>query len=448
MRQDMRSVLILAATGLVLVLLVAPGARRRIELETGFSMVSVFQELDEALKETIRSHFKGMEREAVVLAMGDFRSETEPLRRRRALRVLQSLPDESLTQFRAAFKSGRRPRLAVRRALSSWAFSTQSRDGLILAIDNLEGDPGQTIPADAGGGAVARLCDAAFQVGCTLIDDAQKAFGPIFVADAPRVFSQAVTGEVPDETVNALLAFDEQEARDRELRAFRLWWREKKPYIEWSQQLGRFTVNQDAWRARVPVTAWSRMSDEERQEALDSAEDPPPVGMPGLDIFETCVNGSAARINGLLRAAPGLVAARDAAQHTPLHMAAFFGNEAVVKALIEHGADVDAVDFKGWTPLHWAAAYGQRKGVELLLAAGADVNARTTVGRTPLHAAAANLHRDIAEVLVENGADRAATDNSGQTALSLVRRLPGASAPSPPEPIAELMQLLSAELNG
>ncbi|PNH06520.1 Ankyrin repeat domain-containing protein 11 [Tetrabaena socialis] len=59
-----------------------------------------------------------------------------------------------------------------------------------------------------------------------------------------------------------------------------------------------------------------------------------------------------------------------------------------VQQLINHGADVNAHDNNGWTPLHTAAYHGQEEIVRILLAASADVNARNKAEETPLHLAA------------------------------------------------------------
>jgi tankyrase len=80
---------------------------------------------------------------------------------------------------------------------------------------------------------------------------------------------------------------------------------------------------------------------------------------------------------------------------TALHHAVRFRSVAAVKALIEHGADVNrACRRNGSTPLHRAvtqtgapgtAGRGQaaREIVKLLLAAGADPSLRNKAGKTP-----------------------------------------------------------------
>ena len=52
--------------------------------------------------------------------------------------------------------------------------------------------------------------------------------------------------------------------------------------------------------------------------------------------------------------------------------AAEMGHEAVVKLLLEKGADVESKDDVGQTPLSWAARGGHKAVVKLLLEKGAE----------------------------------------------------------------------------
>lgn len=74
---------------------------------------------------------------------------------------------------------------------------------------------------------------------------------------------------------------------------------------------------------------------------------------------------------------------------TALHMVARFGEEDVVGALVEAGADVSARPFSyvyfGHTPLHNTASGGNLGGMSALLRHGAVVNAVDRNGETPLH---------------------------------------------------------------
>ena len=61
---------------------------------------------------------------------------------------------------------------------------------------------------------------------------------------------------------------------------------------------------------------------------------------------------------------------------TPLSWAAENGHEAVVKLLLEKGADVECKSNDGRTPLWWAAEKGHEAVVKLLLEKGADVESK------------------------------------------------------------------------
>jgi ankyrin repeat protein len=60
---------------------------------------------------------------------------------------------------------------------------------------------------------------------------------------------------------------------------------------------------------------------------------------------------------------------------TALHFAVIGDQVAAAQALVNHGADVNAVSKALGTPLHAAARYGAAEIAELLLEAGAAVDA-------------------------------------------------------------------------
>jgi ankyrin repeat protein len=102
---------------------------------------------------------------------------------------------------------------------------------------------------------------------------------------------------------------------------------------------------------------------------------------------------------------------------TALHWAAAGGHEAVVRALLEHKADVDANDKGGGTALYWAAAGGNEAVVRALLEHKADVDVKSKGGGTALHRAAARGHEAVVRALMEHKADVDAKDKGGETAL-------------------------------
>ena len=75
---------------------------------------------------------------------------------------------------------------------------------------------------------------------------------------------------------------------------------------------------------------------------------------------------------------------RDARGRTALHVAAERQPSAVIRVLIEAGADVNDRTRNGETPLHYAAAFNDADSIAALLDAGADPQAATQFLETPL----------------------------------------------------------------
>src|SRR5262249_61258934 len=96
---------------------------------------------------------------------------------------------------------------------------------------------------------------------------------------------------------------------------------------------------------------------------------------------------------------------------TPLMWAAHQNNVAMVRLLLERGADPNQSTYFG-NPLSHACWGDSREAAELLLARGADVNARDAVADfTPLHWAAGteSCHPQLVELLLAHDADPNAT---------------------------------------
>ena len=89
----------------------------------------------------------------------------------------------------------------------------------------------------------------------------------------------------------------------------------------------------------------------------------------------------------------------------PLSVAAQQGNEAVLRVLIEAGADVNHADVHGVTALFIATYNGHESSVRVLAKAGADVDKAKSNTVTPLFAAAMKGNKGMVRVLIEAGAD-------------------------------------------
>jgi quinoprotein dehydrogenase-associated probable ABC transporter substrate-binding protein len=107
---------------------------------------------------------------------------------------------------------------------------------------------------------------------------------------------------------------------------------------------------------------------------------------------------------------------------TPLGIATQYGKDQAALALIEAGADLGRpIGDGGYTPLMLATSGHANAVVKALLGKGADVNAHNSGGVTALMIAAASGHDDLVEMLVRAGANVNARTERGDTALSIAR---------------------------
>ena len=138
---------------------------------------------------------------------------------------------------------------------------------------------------------------------------------------------------------------------------------------------------------------------------------------------------------------------------TPLHYAAMVDNAEIATALLEAGAEANAVSLQGWAPVHVAALNGslavldvlsdyvhnmdlpnkrsqtplscavlknQSDAVEYFLERGADIFRVDRLGNSYLHLAVANHHEETAKLLIEAGADLDLTNNASITPREMI----------------------------
>jgi len=90
---------------------------------------------------------------------------------------------------------------------------------------------------------------------------------------------------------------------------------------------------------------------------------------------------------------------------TPIHEAARNARVADVKAALEQGSHINAVDGYGLTPLHWAAVNGCLDLAKLLVNRGANINPReeTVTDMTPFALANWLGYHEVAGFLEQHG---------------------------------------------
>jgi ankyrin repeat protein len=142
---------------------------------------------------------------------------------------------------------------------------------------------------------------------------------------------------------------------------------------------------------------------------------------------------------------------------TPYFLAAMSADVDTMRLLAAHGADTKKASRSGTTPLMAAAGVGWMenetlageadylKAVDACLELGSDINAQNGQGNTAIHATISGGFNSIIQRLVEKGADVNIKNKRGQSALKTALRYEAAGGAHSREDTAALLRKLGAQ---
>ena len=112
---------------------------------------------------------------------------------------------------------------------------------------------------------------------------------------------------------------------------------------------------------------------------------------------------------------------KDNEGNSPLHVACMKGNLTLVKALMSHGADQNALDGCSNTPLMLAIKKNNFNEIMLALLTqnGCDPKIIDNTGNSPLHVACMKGNLDVVKALISHGADQNSLDSNNDTPITL-----------------------------
>ncbi|KAL8104104.1 uncharacterized protein LOC141677247 [Apium graveolens] len=137
------------------------------------------------------------------------------------------------------------------------------------------------------------------------------------------------------------------------------------------------------------------------------------------DVHAAARTGDLSAVELICSSNPLSVNSRDKHSRTPLHLAAWSGQEPVVSYLCENKADVGAAAMDDMGAIHFAAQKGHLKVVQILISSGVSVKSANRKGMTALHYAAQGSSLELVKYLVKKGANLNAKTKAGKTPVDL-----------------------------
>jgi ankyrin repeat protein len=138
-------------------------------------------------------------------------------------------------------------------------------------------------------------------------------------------------------------------------------------------------------------------------DAASNETPPPPPDARATEVMNALRAGNRAAFSKAIAADPKIATLKGTAGSTPLMYAVLYGDAAMVKTLLDGGADPNVKNDAGATAIMWAV--GDLDKTRTLVEHGADVNAKSDDGRTPLLIAAGIYGASpVVKLLLEHGA--------------------------------------------
>lgn len=142
---------------------------------------------------------------------------------------------------------------------------------------------------------------------------------------------------------------------------------------------------------------------------------------PELQVLMHAVSScSGVAVQQLVKQNPSLVKEKGWHGQTVLHRACLSGDAAMVRLLLEHGADPNSLNDFNETPIHYASKRGIPTLVHILCQAGGRLDVKDKSGKSPVHNAAQTGSVYMLQYLEEKGFGFRDLDDNSQSPLHCV----------------------------